>query len=401
MKILNAGHHYHIKGGSDRYLMNLETLLQGQGHEVIPFAAEHPDNEPTPYSQYFPAAGIATQGTNPKTIAKLMYNPTVRKQVDALLQDHPVDLAHLHIYYGKLTTALLDGIRKHNVPIVQTCHEYKLICPVYTLISQGEICTACQGHKFYKGLVKKCNKGSLARSLGIVLESYASRWNGDNRKVDHFITVSEFQRQQIVEMKVVPEDKITTVHNFLDPTNFTPHYTPGDYLLFFGRLDATKGVLTLVKAMQQLPDVQLKIAGDGALRPTLEAYIAEHKMTNVEIVGFKSGAALAEIIQNSRCNVIPSEWYETFGLTTIESNAYGKPVVGSRIGGIQEVIADGETGWFFEPGHVNELAEKLRWMMDHPTEVEAMGRKARAHVEQYFSPKPHYRQLMDVYAKVL
>lgn len=401
MKILNVGLNYHIQGGSDRYLMDLEKLLKKKGHEVVPFAAQHIQNQETPYSKYFPRGGVQAEGINPKSLVRLMYNFEAKRSLDQLISNYPLDIAHLHIYYGKLTTAILDAIKKHKVPIVQTCHEYKLICPVYTLFSQGKICTACAGTRFYKAFTKQCNKGSMLRSMGIMVESYVSRWNGDNRKVDHFITVSEFQREEIIKTGVVSPDKITAIHNFLHTENFNPKYDPGDYFLFFGRLNRTKGVHTLIEAAGEIDDMPLYIVGEGPERRALETRVQEKGWKHISFLGFKTGEELACLLQNSRCNVIPSEWYETFGLTAIESYAYGKPVIGAAIGGITEVIEDGHTGFLFTSGNVAELRERLLWMRDHETEVETMGKRARIVVEKKFGPDLHYQRLQNVYQRVL
>lgn len=398
MKILNIGHFYHVKGGSDRYMMSMEKLLQEHGHEVIPFAGKDEENEPTPYSNYFPVAGDVT----PSQIMRIFYNREAARNLNSLITDVQPDMAHMHIYYAKLSASILPVFKKRNLPVVQTMHEYKAICPVYTLYRDGHICTDCQGKHFYKAFLNRCNKSSFAHSGAIALQSYIARWMGDVRNVDHFITVSEFQRQQILQFDVLKPEQITTVHNFLDATEYEPGDQPGNYFLYFGRLDKTKGVMTLIQAMKELPDIELRIAGTGPQEEELRSFVEENSLTNVRFLGFRSGADLHDTIRGAIACVIPSEWYETFGLTTIESFALGRPVIGAAIGGITEVISDGKDGLLFESGNMSQLREKISWMAAQPQEtLVAMGQHGRKKVETQFGREKHYENLSAVYDKIL
>ena len=202
-----------------------------------------------------------------------------------LLRDEKPDLAHLHIYYGKLTASILAPLKKAGIPIVQTLHEYKLICPVYTLISNGQICEACQGHRFYRALPRRCNRGSLARTALSVAESYVSRWAGALSDIDHFIAVSDFVRNKVIEHGVLPE-KITKVYNFVDISGVIQNTEPGNYLLYFGRLEKIKGIFTLLDAIAPLKHVPLKLVGDGNAHAEIKAYIQEKELSHVEMLGF-------------------------------------------------------------------------------------------------------------------
>ena len=171
----------------------------------------------------------------------------------------------MHIYYGQLTGAILQPLREAGVPIVQTLHDLKLVCPVYSLMSHGQICEACQGHQFWRATAKCCNRGSLSRSLLSTVESYVSRWAGSVDLVDRFISVSHFQRDKFVELGV-PAEKITTIHNFIETAGVEPETTPGDYLLYFGRIERLKGIFTLIEAAALAPNMPLVIV--GAARPS-------------------------------------------------------------------------------------------------------------------------------------
>ncbi len=399
LTIVNAGQNYHIRGGSERYQFALAQLLHHYGHQVIPHAAEHPKNEITPWSKYFPRR-IDFEQPTPKDLLEFVYSRSAALSMESLLCDHQIDLAHLHIYYGQLTTSILSPLKKADVPIVQTLHEYKIVCPVYTLLSDGNICQACNGHAFWQATLKRCNKGSLSRSILSTVESYVSKMLGSVNKIDHFIAVSYFQREKLIELGL-PADKVTTVHNFIDASDYQPSTALGEYFLYFGRLEQSKGIFTLIEAASLIKDTPLLIVGDGTARPKLEKLIQERELNHISLLGFKHMRELQKLIRHSICTITPSQWYETFGLTLIESFAHGRPVIASRIGGMTEIVTDGIDGHLVHPGDAEQLRERMLWMAEHLTQAREMGLAGRRRVETHFSPENHYQKLISVYQKVL
>jgi len=381
-------------------MIQLGELLEADGHTVIPFAAQHPDNRPSPWNDYFPP-GVDTESPSAQDIAQFVYSPAARRNLRALLNEAgPVDLAHLHIYYGQLTASVLQPLKEAGVPIVQSLHEYKLTCPVYSHLSQGTICEACEGQHFWRALPRRCNQGSLARTALSVLESYVSRALGDVRHVDHFIAVSDFLRRKMIEHEVVPPEDITTVHNFVDAARFTPSEEVGEHVLYFGRLSQEKGLRTLVDAAAPLTEIPLLIAGTGAEREALEAEVARRGLDHVRFVGFQSGDDLWDLVRRSLCTVLPSEWYENCPMTVLESLACARPVVGANIGGIPELIDDGADGALVPSGNAEALREAIAWMQAHPHQAAAMGKRGRQKVETKFSPERHVEQVLAVYDAV-
>lgn len=397
--IINAGQNYYIRGGSEQYQFALSQLLHHHGHQVIPFATEHPKNQVTPWSKYFPKRVNFEQPT-PKDLLKFVYSKSAALAIQNLLKEHKVDLAHLHIYYGQLTTSILTPLKKADIPIVQTLHEYKIVCPVYTLLSDGKICQACNGHAFWQATLKRCNRGSLSRSILSTLESYVSTMLGSVNKIDHFIAVSHFQRKKLIELGL-PDDKVTTVHNFIDASDYQPSTVLGEYFLYFGRLEQSKGIFTLIEAASSIKDTPLLIVGDGTVRSEVEKLIREKELNHISLLGFKHNQELDKLIRRSICTITPSQWYETFGLTLIESFAHGRPVIASRIGGMSEIITDGIDGYLVSPGDAEQLRERMVWMAEHSTQAIEMGLAGRHKVETYFNSKIHYQNLMNVYQKVL
>jgi glycosyltransferase involved in cell wall biosynthesis len=198
----------------------------------------------------------------------------------------------------------------------------------------------------------------------------------------------------------IPEEKLVHIPNFIKLKNFEPAYEPGDYILFVGRLSKEKGVLTLLKAIKGL-DIELKIVGDGPIREEYEKYIRIERITNVTFEGYKSGEGLKSLYKNSSFIVFPSECYEVFGLIAVEASAYGKPVIGSNIGAIPEIIINEKTGLLFEIGDYNELREKMKYLLTNPSLIAQMGKDARKRAEEEYNAELHYKRLMEVYGRLM
>jgi len=397
--ILNASQNYFVRGGSDRYFFVLGELLQLHGHRVIPFAAQQSRDEPTEWSRYFPP-GVDFQQPGPRDIARFLYSRPAARSMRRLLREQSIDLAHLHIYYGQLTGAILGPLARAGVPIVQTLHDFKLVCPVYSLLSHGEICEACQGKHFWRAVTRRCNRGSLARSALSAAETYLTHWLGAERRIDRFITVSDFQRRKCIELGV-PAEKMTTVRNFADPEAFAPATKPGSYLLYFGRIERLKGIFTLLAAAEKVRDVPLVVVGTGDADAEVAEIVRSRGLDHVRLLGFQGGAELHDTIRGSIATILPSEGYDNCPMSVIESLALARPVIGSRIGGIPELVEHESDGLLVTPGDASDLAEQMHRLARDPEAAAAMGRAGRHKIEERFNPEIHIRQVMDVYRRVL
>jgi glycosyltransferase involved in cell wall biosynthesis len=223
---------------------------------------------------------------------------------------------------------------------------------------------------------------------------------GAIKKFDHFISVSHFLRKKMISHGI-PEDKISTVHNFVDVSDITPSFSKGDYILYFGRVHRSKGILTLIEAAVPLTDVPIYIVGDGESMPEVQRIIEQNECQHIHLLGFKQGDELRELILNSICTVLPSEWYENCPMSVLESYAYGKPVIGADIGGIPELIVDGVDGFLVPSGEQEALRERLLWMSEHRSEAAEMGRTGRHKMETEFNADIHYEKIMNVYKQFL
>jgi len=403
MKITQINSFYYTRGGDCTHMFATTELLRKNGHEVHHFAMNHPMNFESPDDKYWPSYIDYREAIKDKSIKNIfrvifrsIYSLEAKKCIDRFLDDVKPDLVHIHNILHHITPSILGEIKKRGIPIVWTLHDYTIICPNTSFLTEnGDICEACKKRKFFMASVKRCKKNSLGASLVAMLENYVHRLMRVFRHVDFFISPSDFLRKKFVEYGM--GQKVVTVNNFMDIADCVPCYENKDYYVYLGRLNHIKGVDTLVEAAKRVPEVVLKVVGVGELKEEFE----KQNISNVEFVGFKSGEELKTLTQNAMFAVVPSQWYENFPYSVLEPMAYGKAVIGSRIGGIPELIKDGETGYLFEPHNVDELVSLIKKLSSNNGDIVRMGKNARARVEKEFNQKVHYDKLMEIYQKAL
>lgn len=397
--ILIGGQNWRVLGGSDRYMVELYQLLADRGHRVIPFAVSHPANLPSKWSGFFPR-DLDFRNPSLVDVARFIYSGEARRQLARMLDLSSVNIAHLNIFYGKLTGSILSEFRRREVPVVQTLHEYRLVCPVSTLERGGALCNGCSLGNYWRAAVHRCNRRSYLRSLISAVESQVNAALAGVGGVQRYIAVSEFQRRTLIA-RGVEEQRIVTIHNFTKIPELAVSMSSAAYFLYAGRVERIKGIMTLLAASSMVRDVPLLIAGDGEGMAEAHAFVESHRLSHVSFLGWVSPERAGELMAGALCTILPSEWPETFGLTLVETLARGRPVIGSRIGGIPEVIDEGEDGFLFEPGDGGQLSELLVWFRDHPGEALEMGLRGRRRVERLFSPETYYEKLRYVYDDVL
>ena len=402
MKILLINKFYWQKGGSERVFLHTKKLLEQNGHQVVCFSMEDEKNNlPSSYSKYFvPYTNFQSKNSWFGKALRFIYYPLAAKNLEKLIQLENPDIAHLHNISHQLTPSILKPLKKHQIPVVQTLHDYQLICPNYRLFTKGKVCEKCKKHKYYQCSLNKCVQNSFWSSSLAGLELFL-QWifRFYKEKVDLFISPSQFLKDKVREWGI--KQPINVINNFINIENFEPNYQNQDYVVCVSRLSKEKGVMTLLKAIRKLPDIKLKLIGDGQLRKEVEKYIVKKQIKNVEYLGPKYDKELFDLIKNSKFFIIPSEWYENYPMLVIEAMALGKPVLASRLGGLQEMIEENKTGWFYEPFSIKDLRSKIKQHYNESDTIEHMGSLARETVEHKNCTKRHYQLLMQAYNQVL
>lgn len=400
MKILQVNKFFYVRGGSSRYFFEVSELLKSHGHEVAFFSMQDPQNQKTKWAKYF-VSNISFEKVElkrlPAVAARMFYSFEARSKISRLLDEFRPNIAHLHSIYHHISPSIILELKKRKIPIVQTLHDYHLISPSHTLFHNGKICEITKKTRFYKAILHKCVKNSFAASFLEAVEQYLHYlMRIYTKNVDIFISPSQFMADKLIEYGI-PEKKIKVLHNFCDYTKFKPHYNPGDYILYFGRLSPEKGIDFLIDVMANLHKIQIKIVGRGLIENELKEQVQRKGLKNVSFLGYKTGEELKELIYKCRVVILPSLSYDIFPTTIMEASASGKPIIGSKTGGIPELIKNGVNGYLFTPGNESNCINKIKKLWTKPDLSNRFGRNAFKYVTSNFNPKKHYNDLMNVY----
>jgi glycosyltransferase involved in cell wall biosynthesis len=404
MKVLLVNKFFYLRGGAEASFFDTARLLREKGHRVSFFSMRHPRNFASSFSRYFVSpvdfGRSAPIGQKMKSSLRILYSFEASRRIARLLEEERPDLVHLHNIHHQLSPSILPAIKRHRLPVVMTLHDYKMVCPVYTLFSNGKVCERCGQRRFHHCLLGRCRWGSLSKSLVNTIEMVLHHSLLDlYGRVDGFISPSLFLRNKVRELGF--KGTVHYLPHFVSLADYEPALAGGEKtFVYAGRLSPEKGLPVLLRAVRGL-DCRVKIIGDGPLRGELEQRVRDLSLTNVSFLGYISPEELRREIGNSMAVILPSEWYENNPRSVIEAFALGKPAIGARIGGIPELIRDGLTGRLFEPGDPRDLRGRILDLLGDPEACRGMGREARALVERRFRPDEHYRGLIEIYEKAM
>ena len=397
MRILLANKFFFRNGGSEAVMFQEREYLLNSGHEVIDFSMHDARNFDSRYAKYFVATQDYRKGGagKIKTALSFVHSSEATKGISRLIHDTRPDIVHCHNIYHQLTPSIIGAAKAKGIPVVLTLHDSKPVCPSYLRLSRGKPCSDCLDGDFFNVVRKRCADGSIGKSALLYFEAVVQRQLGNYEQVDKFIAPSEFMRTSVLHR--FRPDQVALLYNGIDTKSLSVSDTDGGYVLFLGRLSAEKGVETLLKA-QASSSVgwPLHIAGTGPLADDLK-----QRYPAANYLGHLSGDTLHQAIAKASVIVLPSECYENCPMSILEAMAYGKPVIGSRMGGIPELIIDGETGKLFTAGNSQDLCSALDSLMADKTKRDEMGKKARARAELEFDLEHHNRRLMEIYSTVV
>lgn len=405
MKILLCHKFLYYLGGAERYVLDLRRSLSQGGHTVIDFFTQDIRNQPSFYSQHFvPGTNFSALSLREplkllRSSCDFIYSFRARDNISELIKKHKPDVAHIHNIYHHLSASILPVLRKAGIPTVMTVHDYKLICPAYSLFSKGSPCQKCKGARFYRAFINKCLKDSYPASLLASVEAYFTQAGGLYRNnIDLFITPSDFAKRKMVEFGF-DEKKIRHLPCAVDLNGFGPAPKDGGYVLYIGSLGQKKGVDVLLRAAADLGGLALKIAGEGEERRGLQELCRKNALADVEFLGYLERDRLIDCIRQSLFVVVPSSWPEVAGLVIYEAFACGKAVVASDAGGIPEVVQDNINGLLFHRQDAADLAAKMRILLDDPAKAEKLGRAGLEGLKSINDQKKHIGSLLKIYSE--
>jgi glycosyltransferase involved in cell wall biosynthesis len=385
LRILLIHNRYQQPGGEDSVFEAEKRLLLDAGHSVIEY---------TRHNDEIADYGLWQKATlAPRTVwAWDSYHG-----IKSLLERERPDVAHAHNTFPLISPAAYYACWEARVPVVQSLHNPRLLCPGATLCREGKTCQECLGAAFpWRAVLHGCYRDSRAQTCTVAAMLGVHRWLDTwSQKVARYLVFTDFYRREFISGGL-PAEKILTKPHFVAPDPGLRR-EPGAYALFVGRLATEKGVHTLLGAWQRLTSVPLLVRGEGPLADEVRRFTGRYG-SNLKLVPRLGRSSLVSVMKRARFLVWPSEgYYETFGLVAVEAFACGVPVIASRLGAMAEIVEDGKTGLHFTPGDPEDLAAKVEWAWAHPREMEEMGRAGRAEYESKYTAQRNYELLMDTY----
>lgn len=389
MKILQIHNFYQTRGGEDSAVRAEKELLESKGNVVIPYYRHN--DEIKKYGLF----------EKMRFVGATLYSARTVKELTGIIDKEKPDAAHVHNVFPLISPSVYYCLKVRQIPVVQTVHNYRFLCPSGLFYRKGAICEKCKSGAAMYSLFHVCYRNSLFLSGLYALTFWFHGKRGTFRRfIDIFIALSNFVKVKLVEGGF-PADKIEVEGNFAPADKSGQSYDKDEYAVFLGRISAEKGLMTLLNAYRTLGDLSLKIAGEGPLLERVKDYVRLNRMSNVEIVGFVSGAEKSALLGKAIVSIIPSECYENFPMAALESFAAGTPVMASRIGGLPELVEEGKNGLLFEPGNAEDLSAKIRYFYSNRGMAFNMSRYTRESFEKRYSAERHYDRLTQIYNKAI
>jgi len=379
MRILLLHNYYQEPGGEDAVVQQEKLLLESNGHSVRLFTQDN--------------VSISSFASKVTTALNTTYSRVSRRRVQAEIRSFKPDVVHSHNFFPQFSPSVYYACKEAQIPVVQTLHNFRLICPNALLFRDGKPCELCVGKSFaWPGVIHACYRDSRSGTAAVATMLATQRLLGTwDTCVDAYIALSEFARSKFVAGGF-PTDRLFLKPNCLMPDP-GPRTNSGGFALYVGRLSVEKGIQTLLAGWRKVENRQLKIVGDGPLRKV----VMDSADGNIEFLRMKSRREVLELISEAAFLVMPSECYENFPRVIVEAFSRGVPVLASHSGSAQEIIRDGDTGVFFCPGDPEDLASKAEWLFKHSAELECMARSARSEFLAKYTGERNYERLMQIY----
>ena len=398
MKILMVNKFLYSRGGAENYMLYLAEQLEKLGHEVQYFGMydekNSVGNKAGKYTQNmdFHSRGLA-RFLYP---FKIIYSAESKRKLLAVIDDFHPDIIHMNNINFQLTPSVIYAAKKRGIPLVQTVHDYQMICPNHLLYNfkNNEICEKCLGGCYLSCIKNKCIHGSRVKSIIGAIEARFYSLLKTYKKVDLYITPSYFLEQKLLTTNSLYQGKTKTIHNFIDKNNFKTQEKTEEYIAFAGRLSKEKGIDLIAEAAKLLPQYTFMVAGGGPDEDILK------NIDNVKMVGFLSGEKLIKFMGKAKLLLVPSIWYENCPLSILEAQCMGVPIVTMKSGGMAELVVDGVTGVHVSEPTPESLAQKLKETLENEEYYNSLKENCKNAKDDILSVETYCEKLMEAYQEV-
>lgn len=389
-KVLIVHNYYQIPGGEDTVVENESNMLRENGHDVV-FYTRH-NNE------------IKNRNVldKIKLFFESIFSIKTYREVKKIIKKENIDIVHVHNTLPLISPAVYYAAFKSKVPVVQTIHNFRLLCPGATLTRNGKICEDCMHDGLCSALKHKCYRNSFFQTLSMVVSLKVHRILKTYQKIDGYIALTQFNKNKLLNL-VKDKDKVYVKPNFVKCTDSKKYQKreTENYFVFIGRLDKLKGIDLIVESWIDIKDVELIVIGDGPLKKELETYVKKNNIANIKLLGFMKREEAFEIIKRSKAIIMASQWYEGFPMTIVESFSLGVPVIAGNIGNLGAIITHNKNGVLFEHDSKKDLKNKINMLINNKDLNETLNEGAFKTFVENYDDKINYRYLYDIYYELI
>lgn len=384
--VLMAHNYYQVPGGEDTVFHNEVKMLEKNGHNVTKYTRHNDEIKGGVLSKL--KLGIDT-----------IFSFKTYKEVKKLIDENDIDVVHVHNTLPLISPSIYYAARTKKVPVVQTIHNFRLLCPGATFTRDGEICEDCLSKGLNQSLKNRCYRNSLSQTGIMYLMMKFHRIIGTYDNIN-YITLTQFNKNKILNL-VKDESKVYVKPNFIEKKDKVDRVLD-DYFVYIGRLDEIKGINFLVESWKNIDtNINLYIIGGGPEEENLKLFIKEHKLENIRLLGFMNREKAFDIIKKSRSIIVPSKWYEGFPMTIAESFSLGVPVIGTKLGNIEAIIDEDENGLLFKKDNEQSLKKTIESIFyDKDLNIE-LGNNAYSTFNKYYTDEKNYKELQNIYENLV
>ena len=383
--ILIVHNYYQIPGGEDTVVANEKKMLEEHGHRVVLYNRHNTELKEMPKLKKI-CIPITT-----------IFNPRTYNEIKRIIKTEKIDIVHVHNTLNLVSPAVYYAARALEVPVVQTIHNFRLLCPGATFYRDGHICEICMENGLWCAIKHKCYRGNRAQTLVCVLSTWFHRMTGIYGKIN-YICLTEFNRKKLLNLEQIKPEKVFVKPNFVEgEDSFNSGENQKNQFVFVGRLDKLKGIDILFEAWKRMGDTapKLRVCGSGPMEDWCKSFIRQNRV-NIEMCGFVSNKEARKMIANSKALVLATQWYEGFPMSIVEAFSVGTPVICSDFGNAGSVVDEGITGYKFECESIESIILAVEKMREKPLDRE----KIKELYEMKYSENVNYKILSDIYASI-